>query len=811
MTDSLTEAASTDSKIKAKMSLFKKEVYDLPTPTAENPFKKIDKKLVLKLLPILILLITIPIGVYLALHPQIFNPKADNEKSTLFFIKSDTYTVNQGAKVTVSWGETAVNVQAFGATPDDDKEDTESIQSALNSGGTKIFVPKGTYKVRNLVVPNSVSEISGEASGKSTLEITGQVAGDFGPDFLLVKGVNDLTVQNLTFKGINTDDYRNTGIVLYGSSQRIKILGNKFTNLGAPAVTIAQASYVHLEGNELSNVKGAFFLKGAHNIKIASNNLHWEEDHPVTTKFLPIIALDSKDQSGIPSPYIPADCTSQRDISCQPQDVEIIGNTLSNFPNSQGILIHAGSNVAIKNNIFKNISISISANPYCDSQVCPSPPSDDVIEKIFIDGNKIYGTSYKNITSDGCGSGGISAGGSEINYIKDVTVSNNETGNTNATSNNSPSDRIVNNKQGIGGALALGYVDNLLVTGNSFSKLAKGYGSNILLINKVTNFAITKNQLLDLNPANKLFGSSLGPCTDDLGSYKAAILSYSPKIDKTAKGSIGYILDNTYGEDIGTKISSLPNDEFKTQGSLPAEITGAGSLEIPTNFDLHTKGVADADWFGLFPADGSTRADNYLSNYYFKTQDCRTLSPKAPNSCQVTIPTQPGIFEFRYFRDKTFLAKSQPIEITQLSETTTATSSASSFSQPNTSTGNNNLTHKQDMPQAIKAPSPGSTSLNQPSVSVPAQSPPQTQDQTEPVPSSGTTGLAFQRTLIRTQNESVHQEIEQLLEKRETSSPSPSPESQNLYLQTFQNITQAFTSLKDKISSYIDNELFFGR
>jgi len=126
----------------------------------------------------------------------------------------------------------AVNVKWFGAVGDGVTDDTVAIQNAIDSLGTsggELYIPKGTYKVTNIVISN-IKTVSLRGTGATTILFAGatdswgltvESAGTFGIvrisdiDFTGVEGtvnvngihsrlINNSEFRNLTFKWLKT-------------------------------------------------------------------------------------------------------------------------------------------------------------------------------------------------------------------------------------------------------------------------------------------------------------------------------------------------------------------------------------------------------------------------------------------------------------------------------------------------------------------------------------------------------------------------------------------------------------------------------
>jgi len=86
---------------------------------------------------------------------------------------------------------TWANVVAFGAIPDDGKDDSAAIQKAIDSGKTTVYFPNGTYHLgETVLVRNNVRRIIGTEAGV----IVGSESNKTYPGFKLVNGKSPVVV-----------------------------------------------------------------------------------------------------------------------------------------------------------------------------------------------------------------------------------------------------------------------------------------------------------------------------------------------------------------------------------------------------------------------------------------------------------------------------------------------------------------------------------------------------------------------------------------------------------------------------------------
>lgn len=119
-----------------------------------------------------------------------------------------------------------VSVKDFGAVGDGVTDDTAAIQAALNSGATKVTVPKGVYKTGSLTLPSWIHLVGetfeigvGSGEGGATLLF------DLGSGTALTCGDNPV-IQYITFKN-TAGTYEEATLTLLGTTAScIQLTGN---------------------------------------------------------------------------------------------------------------------------------------------------------------------------------------------------------------------------------------------------------------------------------------------------------------------------------------------------------------------------------------------------------------------------------------------------------------------------------------------------------------------------------------------------------------------------------------------------------
>lgn len=96
---------------------------------------------------------------------------------------------------TVPWDDpkTWVSPARFGGLPDDDKDDTAAIQSAIDAGATTVYLPRGNYRIgATLHVRGKVRRIIG---CKANLQIVAPLSGQAKPVFRVEAGTAPVVIM----------------------------------------------------------------------------------------------------------------------------------------------------------------------------------------------------------------------------------------------------------------------------------------------------------------------------------------------------------------------------------------------------------------------------------------------------------------------------------------------------------------------------------------------------------------------------------------------------------------------------------------
>ena len=198
------------------------------------------------------------------------------------------------------------NVQNFGATGDDQTDDTAAFAAAL-SGGGNIYVPAGTYHVTGLQIPSDTT-FFGDGPASSFLKVTDtggriEVNSDCAVKDLHFTGVphyepggggNGLiyvSALNVAFDNITVEDYKHSGVQVHGghhvdirnshfeklawgiyieSVKNMNVIDNRLIDIGQHGIQFwgnynfqeMLCEDLVFKGNHITNVPGGAYLWG---------------------------------------------------------------------------------------------------------------------------------------------------------------------------------------------------------------------------------------------------------------------------------------------------------------------------------------------------------------------------------------------------------------------------------------------------------------------------------------------------------------------------------------------------------------------
>jgi nitrous oxidase accessory protein NosD len=280
-----------------------------------------------------------------------------------------------------------------------------------------------------------------DGSVGQTQLVQGGTLGSTGSNHNVIYGnaLTDLKIEGVTFVGIpsGSPQDNNNGVKLQnsvpGNIHRVRIVGNAFTGFCDNAVLIQNAVDVTVEDNMVQGVADGIRFSGVTSGKIV-NNVIRDTELRSTGAFTVAIGLDTTAQldDGIHYPVS--------------TDIHISRNTVCGYPNGEGVMVHAGANVLISDNVFDDVLMGIGINPFV---------STDLLYHVTIAGNSYVGTTTQGALTS-TGNIGIFVGGSEQTLSPSyVVVTHNIISQANEIAR-SPAQ----------GGIGVGYADHVLVEGN---------------------------------------------------------------------------------------------------------------------------------------------------------------------------------------------------------------------------------------------------------------------------------------------------------------------------------------------------------
>ncbi|MCG7544986.1 glycoside hydrolase family 55 protein [Pseudoalteromonas sp. MM17-2] len=264
-----------------------------------------------------------------------------------------------------------VHVGDFGATADDQQDDSVAIQSALDSlakGDTLIFA-EGTYDVCSTLVLQHSEQITLRSFTQSKLKKCANFSGEY---LLYVKPAQDFTLSSLHFQGLHNGHQVSTwgkqGVYI-ASATNVKIIGNEFNNFGDAALRVT------------SGPEADYFTTNTREVMIASNR--FSQCRQVTTTQAQtnsyvggvndIVVLDNEFES----------CTLKLSTRAPAQTANVLFNTFRDI-NKTAFEVSYYSDLWVAHNRFMNIDGFV-MNLYPNSQAPRQIPWDNIMfEKNFI-------------------------------------------------------------------------------------------------------------------------------------------------------------------------------------------------------------------------------------------------------------------------------------------------------------------------------------------------------------------------------------------------------------------------------------------
>jgi hypothetical protein len=269
---------------------------------------------------------------------------------------------------------------------------------------------------------------------RGTVGRTQLIQGTVGNNVIGGSALSDLEVQGISFVGIpgTVPQYNNNGIALSakapGMISAVRVVGNTFTGFRMYAVVIQNASDVEVVDNTIAGVADGIRFSGVVRGKIIHNFVH--DTQLPSTIFTVAIGLDS---------------TNTNFPICS--NIEIAQNTVLHYVNAEGILVHAGQNITISNNILDDVLLGIAVQPFNKM---------DDTHDIIITGNAYTGAALPGAAAQTGNYGIFVGGGPKASIPSHVIVANNKISKANEVVRNAAQ-----------GGIGVGYSNDVTIDGNS--------------------------------------------------------------------------------------------------------------------------------------------------------------------------------------------------------------------------------------------------------------------------------------------------------------------------------------------------------
>jgi len=314
-----------------------------------------------------------------------------------------------------------------------------------------------------------------DGSVGQTQLVQGGTLGSTGSNRNVIYGsaLSDFKIEGVSFVGIpcSAPEDNNDGIKLQnsvpGNIHRVRIVGNAFSGFCLHAIQIQNADDVTVEDNVVRGVADGIRFSGVTSGKIV-NNVIRDTELPSAGAFAVAIGLDTT---------APQDDGISYPVST---DIHISRNTVCGYTNGEAVMIHAGENVLISENVFDNVLLGIGINPF---------NSTDFLYHLTVTGNSYVGTTTPGALTT-TGNYGVYVGGSpETLSPSYVVVTHNIISRANEIARNAAE-----------GGIAVGYADHVVVEGNvvhdsAFNGIYLRYSSREVIVRD--------NQISDITRADR--------------------------------------------------------------------------------------------------------------------------------------------------------------------------------------------------------------------------------------------------------------------------------------------------------------------
>ena len=373
-------------------------------------------------------------------------------------ISAGLYQIFSGAG-TAAFGTTVSKVfpQWWGAIEDSGTTDnTTPINAALATGKVVTLINGGGYYK---ITDNITAGVAGTVlRSPNQAQIRQTTAGKY----LLNITASNVTIDNLSFYGSQyaTASLTEYGVFAHGADTDNRIVGVRIKNCKMENVAYSGIHFRY--ANDLEALNNSVQNIHTHGILVESCSFGLIEGNRIEN----VVGLYADSPSGAYGVAV-AEASSNRTTDPQNTDIRVIGNSVYNVPDWEGLDTHEGIRVSIINNIVRKTQIGISV-----STSETNSPRDCVVAGNVVDADGAY-TPQAGI---------IVSGKATDNRAQNIAV----TGNT---------VRGYGKDEDLSGAIKCQLVDNLTVTGNV---VYDSTTAGLVLNQYITGITVTGNTIAGL-------------------------------------------------------------------------------------------------------------------------------------------------------------------------------------------------------------------------------------------------------------------------------------------------------------------------
>lgn len=236
-------------------------------------------------------------------------------------------------------GTVGVTPQMFGAKGDGASNDTKSIQSAIDfaskNGVNIVFIPEGTYLVRNLRLKENVTLVGEGANSILKADPSCQT----WDGILYCEKLNTVLIKNITFDGnkpfVPGDPHKGTVNLWINDSQNVEISDCTFQNNYYLGICIKRSNNINIHHSKFLNLDC-----GVITTSYPSNNITISHNYFDGAEYSEPISI-----YGLNEGYH--------------ENIVITNNVIKNHTKGSGILVRAAKTVIISDNTIDNCGTGI--------------------------------------------------------------------------------------------------------------------------------------------------------------------------------------------------------------------------------------------------------------------------------------------------------------------------------------------------------------------------------------------------------------------------------------------------------------------